>query len=77
MYVECWFTGNLYFKHGGSQNTTLSMTRQSDSHNHCRSSWLYQIQSVLSKVRKYYLERVDGVRGEMIRDVSLSVFGLC
>ena len=23
MYGECWFTGKLYFKHGGSQNATL------------------------------------------------------
>ena len=23
MYGECWFTGNFYFKHGGSQNATL------------------------------------------------------
>ena len=22
--MECWFTGKLYFKHGGSQNATLS-----------------------------------------------------
>ena len=24
MYGECWFTGKLYFKHGGSQNATLT-----------------------------------------------------
>ena len=24
MYGECWFTGKFYFKHGGSQNATLS-----------------------------------------------------
>ena len=23
MYGECWFTGKIYFKHGGSQNATL------------------------------------------------------
>ena len=23
MYEECWFTGKVYFKHGGSQNATL------------------------------------------------------
>ena len=23
MYGECWFTGKLYFIHGGSQNATL------------------------------------------------------
>ena len=23
MYGECWFTGQFYFKHGGSQNATL------------------------------------------------------
>ena len=28
MYGECWFTGKLYFKHGGSQNATLSTNLQ-------------------------------------------------
>ena len=26
MYGECWFTGKIYFKHGGSQNATLKET---------------------------------------------------
>ena len=28
MYGECWFTGKFYFKHGGSQNATLSLGRR-------------------------------------------------
>ena len=30
MYRECWFTGKFYFKHGGSQNATLTHRRHSD-----------------------------------------------
>ena len=28
MYGECWFTEKLYFKHGGSQNATLTSNEE-------------------------------------------------
>ena len=43
VYGECWFTGKIYFKHGGSQNATLNMSCQLRN---CQSLSMKTIKSV-------------------------------
>ena len=68
MYGECWFTGKLYFKHGGSQKATLNPSPDTLTSGHllCRDT--------ISMYELFYHVNVPLMKGHLVDATADNIF---